>query len=66
MFGVKTTKGWLRPTTGPTNTFFVFDPQPHFPFRTREGAHQVALDWLARIGVEHEVHEHRSHQGGAA
>ncbi len=57
MFGIETSKGWLKPTIGPTRLFFVFDPSPHFPFRTRAGARQVAEDWLRRIGVEYEIRE---------
>ena len=55
MFGIKTAKGWLKPTIGPTTTFFVFDAKPHFPFRSREGARQIADDWLARIQVAFEI-----------
>ena len=55
MFGIKTAKGWLKPTIGPTRTFFVFDAKPHFPFRSREGARQIADDWLARIQVAFEI-----------
>jgi hypothetical protein len=60
MFGIKTAKGWLKPTLGPTRTFFVFDAQPHFPFRSREGARQIADDWLARLQVAFEVRDQAS------
>lgn len=45
MFGVKTTKGWLKAATG--TVFFTFSPKPEFPFRSADGAAQVASDWLA-------------------
>jgi len=57
MFGIKTAKGWLKPTIGPTRPFFVFDPSPHFPFRTQAGARQVAEDWLKRIQLEYQIQE---------
>ena len=60
MFGTKTAKGWLKPTIGPTRTFFVFDAKPHFPFRSREGARQIADDWLARIQVAFEIRDQAS------
>ena len=63
MFGIKTAKGWLKPTIGPTRTFFVSDPQPHFPFRSREGARQIADDWLVRIQLAFEIREHTSEWG---
>lgn len=62
MHGIKTTKGWLRPTVGPTKTFFVFDQKPHYPFRNREGAKQIADDWLKRINVHYEIRQQGGHR----